>query len=47
MKLISHACSLGHDRVPLVSVEALELLELRVPLVSLAATASLVCLDPR
>jgi len=35
------------NRVPLVSVEALELLDLRVPLVSLAAMVNLVCQDPR
>ncbi len=36
-----------YNRVPLVSVEALELLDLRVPLVSLAAMVNLVCQDPR
>jgi hypothetical protein len=47
-KLISPSLSLSlHHRVALVSVVAPELLELRVTLVSLAATASLVCLDPR
>ncbi len=35
------------QEVPLVSVEALELLDLRVPLVSLAAMVNLVCQDPR
>lgn len=35
------------DRVVLVSVEVLELPDLRVPLVSLAAMVNLACQDPR